>query len=311
MDIRKLPNLGALRAFEAAARQESFSRAAEELFVTHGAISHQIRALEEELGTPLFARHGKRISLTPAGRTYAACVRDALLDIARATQALRAGARHERRLVLSTMPSFAARWLTPRIGRFIELHPQLEVELRCSISLIDFTRDDVDVVIRLGNGTWPGLHAEKVLDEVFFPACSPGFNGGKLPVQPGDLRHCSLLRSVDEPWQPWFEAAGIHDIPEPRSGILYEDSAMMLQAAIDGQGVALVRRSLATNDLAAGRLVRLFDIDSAYAWDYYFACPPALLKTQRVSAFRDWFMDEIALFRTEYMQLERAHTIAA
>lgn len=295
MDLRKLPNLGTLRTFEAAARLESFSRAAEELFVTHGAISHQIRALEEDLGVPLFTRHGKRITLTPAGRAYAGCVRGALADIAQATHTLRASVQDERRLTLSTMPSFAARWLTPRIGSFIEQHPDIVVELRSSPALVDFTREDIDVALRLGRGPWPGLHSEKLLDETFFAACSPRIQGG-VPARPEDLRRYTLLRSKDEPWLPWFEAAGLHGWAEPESGILFEDSAMLLEAALAGHGVALVRRSLAITDVMAGRLMRLFDIDAPCPWDYYFVCPPHLLKTARVQAFRCWITREIAIF---------------
>ncbi|MBN9115325.1 MAG: transcriptional regulator GcvA [Pandoraea sp.] len=297
MDIRRLPNLSALRAFEAAARLESFSRAAEELFVTHGAISHQIRALEHELGTTLFARNGKRISITPAGRQYAASIRTALGDIAQATRKLQAGTRSERRLVLTTMPSFASRWLTPRIGRFIDRHPELEVELRCSAQLIDFEREDVDVALRMGKGNWPGLHIEKVLDDVFFPACSPSYNQGHLPKTAEEFRRSTLLRSEGEPWAPWFAAAGF-DLPEPTQGMMYEDSGMLSQAAIVGQGLALVRRSLAVGDIMAGRLVRLSDVDTPCDWDYYFVCPPAVLETQRVQAFRTWFLEELKAFES-------------
>ncbi|MFJ2992178.1 transcriptional regulator GcvA [Pandoraea sp. NPDC087047] len=304
MDLRRLPNLSALRAFEAAARLESFSRAAEELFVTHGAISHQIRALEQELGTTLFARNGKRISITPAGRQYAVSIRAALTDIAQATRKLQAGTRSERRLVLTTMPSFASRWLTPRIGRFIDRHPELEVELRCSAQLTDFERDDVDIALRMGKGNWPGLHIEKVLDDVFFPACSPSYNDGNLPQTAEDFRNSTLLRSQDEPWSPWFASAGF-DLPEPTQGMMYEDSGMLSQAAIVGQGVALVRRSLAIGDIMAGRLVRLSDVDTPCEWDYYFVCPPAVLETQRVQAFRAWFLEEVAAFELVKHTLRR------
>ncbi|MBN4664638.1 transcriptional regulator GcvA [Pandoraea nosoerga] len=302
MDLRRLPNLSALRAFEAAARLESFSRAAEELFVTHGAISHQIRALEQELGTTLFARNGKRISITPTGRQYALSIRAALGDIAQATRKLQAGTRSERRLVLTTMPSFASRWLTPRIGRFIDRHPELEVELRCSAELVDFERDDVDVALRMGKGNWPGLHIEKVLEDVFFPACSPTYNNGRLPRTAEEFRRSTLLRSEGEPWAPWFAAAGF-DLPEPSQGMMYQDSGMLSQAAIVGQGVALVRRSLAVGDIMAGRLVRLSDVDTPCEWDYYFVCPPGVLETQRLQAFRTWFLEELAAFESvKHMQ---------
>ncbi len=296
MDLRQLPSLNAIRAFEAAARHESFSRAADELFVTHGAVSHQIRALEAELGVVLFARDGKRVRLTEAGRRYASAVRDALGALADATRDLRAGDR-ERRLVVSILSSFAARWITPRIGGFIEAYPQWDIELLSTNSLTDFTRDDVDAVIRFGFGKYAGLHAELLLEEIFFPACSPDFNGGALPRTPAELAHMPLLRSDDELWRPWLDAAGLAEVPEPRRGVLYQDSSNLLQAAIDGQGIALVRRSLATQEIVAGRLVRLFDVDGPSPWQYYFVCPPHALQTERVRAFRDWVFDEAGRFR--------------
>jgi LysR family transcriptional regulator, glycine cleavage system transcriptional activator len=300
MDLRQLPALNALKAFEAAARHESFSRAADELFVTHGAVSHQIRALESELGIALFARDGKRVRLTEAGRRYAVQVRAALSLLAEATQAIRAGDR-ERRLVVSMLSSFAARWVTPRIGRFIEAHPQWDVELQSTNQLTDFARDDVDVAIRFGFGHYPGLHVELLLDEIFFPACAPSFNGGKLPQDPRELANLPLLRSDDELWRPWFDAAGLNAMPEPKRGVLYQDSSNLLQAAMDGQGVALVRRSLAMHEIALGRLVRLFkDIDGPSPWRYYFICAPQRLQTERVRVFRDWVFDEVARFRRLY-----------
>ncbi|WJF90062.1 transcriptional regulator GcvA [Paraburkholderia bonniea] len=296
MDLRQLPALNAIKAFEAAARYESFSRAADELFVTHGAVSHQIRALEAELGVSLFARSGKRVQLTDIGRRYALQVRAALMALADATREIRAGDR-ERRLVVSMLSSFAARWVTPRIGRFIEAHPQWDLELLSVNALADFSRDDIDVAIRFGFGTYPGLHVELLLEEIFFPACAPDFNGGVLPQTPADLAHVPLLRSDDELWRPWFNAAGLTDWPEPKRGVLYQDSSNLLQAAIDGQGVALTRRSLAMHAIAEGRLVRLFDIDGPSPWQYFFICSPQMMQTARVKAFRDWVFSEVARFK--------------
>ncbi|WP_338860311.1 transcriptional regulator GcvA [Mycetohabitans rhizoxinica] len=301
MDLRHLPNLGTLKAFEAAARLESFSRAAQELFVTHGAISHQIRALEAELGMPLFKRDGKRIALTGCGRRYAAQVRAALFDIAAATDAVRAGDR-ERRLVISVLPPFAARWMTPRIGRFIERHPEIDVELLSTNAITHFNRDDVDVALRFGGGNYPGLFVEPLLDEVFFPVCTPSFNGGQLPKTPADLAGLTLLRNDDEMWGPWFQAAGLSGWSEPRRGVLYQDSSMLLQAALEGQGIALVRRSLAMQEVINGRLVRLFDIDGPSPGTYWFVCPPPLLETRRVTVLLEWLREEAGRFRALYAQ---------
>ncbi|KDB09025.1 transcriptional regulator, LysR family [Burkholderia sp. lig30] len=296
MDLRQLPALNAIRAFEAAARHENFSRAADELFVTHGAVSHQVRGLEEALGVKLFVRNGKRLCLTNTGARYAQQVRTALMMLADATRDVRASDR-DRRLVISMLSSFAARWVTPRIGSFIERHPEIDVELQSTNGLTDFSRDDVDLAIRFGFGVYPGLHVEPLLDEVFFPACSPNLNGGKLPQTPADLVHYPLLRSDDELWRPWFDAAGLDAVTEPKRGVLYQDSSNLLQAAIDGQGIALVRRSLAVHELLAGRLVRLFDIDGPSPWNYFFVCPRSSLDTPRVQAFRTWLLQEVARFR--------------
>ena len=248
---------------------------------------------------PLFARDGKRVRLTDGGRQYAAEVRAALVTLAEATRQVRAGDR-DRRLVVSMLSSFSARFVTPRVGGFIEKHPEIDLELLSTNALTDFTRDDVDVAIRFGFGKYAGLHAEKLLDEVFFPACSPKFNGGKLPRAPADLANAPLLRSNDELWRPWFDAAGLTDMPEPKRGVLYEDSSNLLQAAIDGQGIALVRRSLAMHEIVAGRLVRLFNIDGPSPWTYFFVCPPALLKAKRVQDFRAWIFDEAEQFKRIY-----------
>lgn len=299
MDLRQLPPLNALRTFEAAARHESFSRAADELFVTHGAVSHQIRALEAELGIALFARDGKRVRLTETGCRYAKEVRAALMALADATREVRAGDR-ERRLVVSSATSFSARWITPRIGRFIERNPQIDLELLSTNALADFSREDVDVAIRYGAGHYPDLHVEPLLDEVFFPVCAPTFDGARLPATPAELAHARLLRSDDELWRPWFDAAGLADFSEPRRGVLYQDSSNLLQAAVDGQGIALVRRSIAMNEVLAGRLVRLFDIDAPSGWSYYFVCPPPLVASSRVQAFRTWIFDEVERFRALY-----------
>ncbi|MGU7774279.1 transcriptional regulator GcvA [Burkholderia sp. MR1-5-21] len=309
MDLRKLPNLGALKAFEAAARLESFSRAADELYVTHSAVSHQIRALESDLGIALFRRDGKRITLTDNGRRYAGQIRAALFDIAAATESMRAGDR-ERRLVISLLPSFASRWMTPRIGRFIERHPEIDIELLSTNTITNFNRDDVDVVLRFGDGDYPGLFVELLLDEVFFPACSPTFNGGNLPRTPADLANVTLLRNDYEMWTSWFRAAGLKGWAEPRRGVLFQDSSMLMQSVMDGQGVGLVRRSLAMQEVVDGRLVRLFDIDGPSPWAYWFVCPPPMLDLPRVQALREWLREETAQFRALYEKSPCAVTTA-
>ena len=290
-DLRQLPSLAALRAFEAAARHQNFSRAAEEIHVTHGAISHQVRALEEELGVALFVRHGKRIAITAEGERFASTLRKALTEIANAAESLNSGAR-QKRLKITSLPSFAARWLSPRIGRFIEQHPDIEVMLQTSSQLIDFARESVDMGIRFGRGNYPGLIAEKLADDYYYPVASTRFNRGKLPRMPNKLAQSVLLRCEREPWTPWFRTAGL-DLLEPTGGLVFQDSSMLVRAAVEGHGVALARHVLARGELASGELVRLFDVQVKCAHSYYLVCPPESLQKPQVQAFRTWLQEEL------------------
>src|SRR6478752_1865965 len=225
---RRLPPLSALRPFEAAARLESFSRAAEELHLTHGAVSHQVRALEEHLGTPLFARHGKRVTLTAAGRTFAERVRAALDEIAQAADNLRA--RRDDRLTVSVLPSFASRWLMPRLIRFMDANPGIEVNVNATTALADFRAEEVDVAIRFGVGPWPPLACEKFLEDEYFVVASPRFNRGKLPRAPRDLLTGGIIREDRDYWPQWFEKAGV-PLEEARAarGPIFNDSTFALQ----------------------------------------------------------------------------------
>ncbi|RJG04860.1 transcriptional regulator GcvA [Noviherbaspirillum cavernae] len=291
-DLRRLPNLAALRAFEAAARHENFTRAAEEIHVTHGAISHQVRALEEELGVTLFVRHGKRIAITPEGERFADTLRRALTDIAAAAEVLQASSR-QKRLTITSLSSFAARWLSPRLGQFIERYPDLEVMLQSSNHLTDFVRESVDVGIRFGRGHYPGLTVEKLMDDYYYPVASPRFNRGKLPKTPQQLVKSTLLRCDGEPWEPWFRAAGI-EAAEPTGGLVFEDSSMLVRAAAEGHGIALARFAIVATEIESGELVRLSDIAVKCPSSYYFVCPPGALQKPQVQAFRTWLFDEIA-----------------
>ena len=212
MDLR-LPPMQALRAFEAAASTGSLTRAAEALHLTHGAISHQIKALEADLGVRLVERAGRGIRLTDEGQRFANRVRTAFAELADAVREMTDHA-NPRQLRVSVIPSFAARWLLPRMGRFLAAHPDIDLDVRANLALADFHREDTDVAIRYGFGDWPGLVAEHLFDEIFFPVCSPRYANGKLPARPADLAHHLLLRSDSEFWKPWFEAAGL-DWPEP------------------------------------------------------------------------------------------------
>jgi LysR family glycine cleavage system transcriptional activator len=294
-DFRKLPNLTALRAFEAAARHQNFSRAADELHVTHGAISHQVRALEEELGVALFTRNGKRIAVTEGGQQFAAALRKSLLDMLMAADTLKAGEGHQR-LTVTSLPSFAARWLSPRLGKFIELHPEIELMLQSSSQLADFTREPIDLAIRFGAGHYPGETEELVMDDFYYPVASPGFNRGKLPRTPSELKPRMLLRSDMEPWLPWFRAAHL-SLAEPTGGIVFEDASMAARAAIEGHGIALARHAIVSTDIESGQLLRLFEVSVRCPSSYYLVCLPEALKKPQVQAFRAWLFSEVEKFQ--------------
>ena len=289
---RRLPPLSALRPFEAAARLESFSRAAEELSLTHGAVSRQVRALEDHVGVQLFARHGKRVTLTPSGRAFAERVRNALLEIAQAAEAL-GDTRRDHRLTVSVLPSFASRWLMPRLIRFMDAHPEIEVSVMATTALANFTTDGADIAIRFGRGPWPALVCEAFLDDEWFPVASPKMNRGKLPKEPKDLLRVRIMREDRDAWQYWFAAAGV-PLDEPLSGPFFNDSTYSLQAAARGEGVALARRSIVGEDLERGTLKRLFNLHVPTRERYWFVSPRASAQTPKVKAFRDWVRAELA-----------------
>jgi LysR family glycine cleavage system transcriptional activator len=286
-----LPPLAALRALEAVARTGSLTKAAEALYVTHGAVSHQLKALESDVGVTLFERAGRGVRLTDEGERLAQRVRAALGEIGEALREARER-RNPRRLRVTVIPSFAARWLLPRIGRFIAAHPDIDLDVRANGALADFRHDDVDCGIRQGAGQWPGLIAEPLLEEHHFPVCSPRIAGG-LPATPRDLARYTLLRGDGELWRPWFQAAGL-DWPEPTRGPTFNDSSHMMQAAAEGQGVALARQTLLGNDVRNGVLVRLFDLAVPSPYRTFLVYPPRLADAPKLARFRDWLRVEIA-----------------
>lgn len=288
---RRLPPLSALRPFEAAARLESFSHAADELHITHGAVSHQVRALEEHLGAPLFARHGKRVSVTAGGRAFAARVRSALDEIATAAEAVRP-ARRDHRLSVSVLPSFASRWLMPRLIGFMEAHPKIELNVSASVGLADFAHDEIDIAIRFGVGPWAGLVCEKFLEDEYFPVASPKMNRGKLPNTPHALLGVRLMLEDRDYWERWFEIAGV-PLVHPLEGPLFNDSTYSLQAAARGEGVALARRSIIGEDLERGTLKRLFNIAVPCRESYWFVSPKDRAGAASVKAFREWVKAEL------------------
>jgi LysR family glycine cleavage system transcriptional activator len=278
------------RFFEAAARHLNFTRAAEEMHVTHGAVSQRIKRLEAHLGTPLFRRSGRRMLLTDEGNRLLERVRAAISEIAEGVESIRP-ANAKQVLTISTVPCFAAYWLLPRLADFNEHHPDIQVNIRAALSLTDFTRDGVDMAVRFGPGTWPGLKSIKLHDEELVPVCSPAFRGGQLPRVPGDLLKVPLLHDERQPWSIWFEAVGLN-YTDAGQGPRYGDGNLLLPAAIAGLGVALARASLVERDLASGRLVRLFSRSVPTRYSYFIVYPPESESLGKIQIFQQWLLEQ-------------------
>lgn len=289
---RDLPSLNALRVFECAARHLNFTRAADELSVTQSAVSRQIKVLEDQLGQPLFERAGPKLLLTRAGETYHAKVAEALSVLRRCTAELRR-AQASPALTVSVLPTFAAKWLVPRLGQFERANPQIALRLEASYRPIDFLLEpDIDVAIRLGRGSWPDVHASRLTVQHVFPVCSPAV--ARRLRRPADIQRQRVLfddAHYDE-WPNWFKAAGVDYRPgETR---LFTDDSMLLQAAVAGQGVTLARAITAEDDLDSGRLVRPFDISILSTFQYYFVCPPDRLDQPNIQALHAWLQQTMS-----------------
>ena len=296
---RRLPNLNALKAFEAAARHLSFTRAAAELNVTQGAVSHQVQALEEQLGLLLFRRMNRRLALTEAGKSYLPALGEAFDRIAEATRRLgrdpSAGP-----LKLSTMPSFASRWLLPRLPRLRKAAPELEIMISATPALVDLRDDQFDVVVRFGIGHYPDLHETFLMGDAVVPVCAPALLTRPPGLRrPEDLQHYTLLHDEVGPreqgvdWARWLAIAGIQGIDVKR-GPTFSDSSFVVQAAIAGEGVGLGRLSLCHDDLVAGRLVQPFGPIAPIPMTYRLLTTPEKARWSKVERFREWLLAEIA-----------------
>ncbi len=291
---RRLPSLNALKAFEAAARHESFTKAAQELSVTQGAVSHQVKALEAELGCRLFTREPRRLIITEAGQSYLAVVRDAFDRLSLGTETLLQ--RHKAgTLTVSTSPNFASKWLVHRLGRFAEQHPGIDLRVAATIQHVDFAREDLDLAIRHGDGNWPSLHVTRLCAEQLFPVCSPALMRGRHALRnAADLKHHTLLHINERrDWAKWLEAAGVTEIDDSR-GPIFNQTSMAIDAAVDGQGVALARSALAAWDLGAGRLVRPFAHSLKLPYSYWIVCPKPNAMLPKIATFRTWLLAEAA-----------------
>ena len=299
MQIR-LPPLNALRAFEASARHRSFTRAAEELSVTPAAISHQIKGLEDILGARLFRRSKGTLMLTEEGQRLLPGVRK---GFAAFNEAMENFALYHQTgpLNVALTPSFAAKWLIPRIEHFNARHPEIDIRITTTMELIDYEREGVDIGVRFGRGGYSDLVVELLLASEVTPVCSPQLLKGNRPLQkPEDIAHFTLLHD-DSPllddthpnWAMWLRAAKVTNV-DPSHGLRFDSGSACINAAIEGVGIALARTALIDNDLAAGRLVKLFELSLPSDLGYYVVYPRRSEKLPKVMAFRDWLFEEVA-----------------
>ncbi|MGI9276695.1 MAG: transcriptional regulator GcvA [Endozoicomonas sp.] len=291
--MARFPSLKGLQYFEVVARHLSFTRAAKELHVTQAAVSQQIRNLEQELGSRLFRRTTRRLLLSDDGERLLPHVRQAFSSLESGLRKIRN--RHYDYLNISVLPSFAARWLVPRLGRFAIQHPDIEIRLLPSLDLVDFSRGDIDLAIRFGEGVYPGLKSTLLMEESVFPVCSPGLaTGEKSLLDVEDLRHFPLLQDAGPgalTWREWLKIAGHSDL-DVRYGIQITDASLLIDAARSGQGVALSRASLVKDEIERGQLVKPFatELDSVYS--YYLVMPDREEINPRMKLFCEWIQAE-------------------
>jgi LysR family glycine cleavage system transcriptional activator len=288
--LRRLP-LNSLRVFVAVAEHLHFTRAASSLGVTVSAASMQVRLLEQYLGVTLFERRGQRIELSAAGAALVPKVKAGLAALQSAIEETRA-AKGEGPLRISMLGSFLTQWLMPRLHRFEASNPHIELRIENTTSLVDFSQSPVDAAIRSGTGNWPGLYAEKLIEEWLVPVCHPSLLKKLGPVnEPMDLKRYRLLHSAAEPWSIWLLGVP-HDDLSPRLSV--EDSAAIVRAAEAGAGLALARWSLAVADVRSGRLAVASKRIIPHAVTYWFVCPPKHRTVPKVAAFHAWLRGEAA-----------------
>lgn len=310
--MKRLPPLNALRVFEAAARHLSFTKAAEELHVTPGAVSQQIKALEDFLQTPVFRRQKRSLLLTDEAQASLPILREGFDKLTEAGKILSAKA-DSCRLTVSVAPSLASKWLVPRLDRFQEAHPEIDVWVSADMDVVDFAVDDVDLAIRYGPGRYPELEAEHLMAEKIVPVCSPQLLTGDHPIkEPADLVHHTLLHdsSTDKDpncptWPMWLKAAGVSHQGGDR-GLKFNQSSLVIEAAVAGKGVALAKAALALADLEAARLVIPFDLTTPTHFAYYIVHPPSKSSSSAVKAFKQWLKEEAALTQNASQAQEAA-----
>ncbi|EKF20632.1 transcriptional regulator GcvA [Nitratireductor pacificus] len=293
MILGNLPPLNALRAFEATARHLSVKNAAAELCVTPGAVSQMLKTLELHLGTKLFHRVNRGILLTEAGQSYLPPVRNAFRQVAEATQ--RIATATDTTLTVSVTPFFAATWLVPRLKRFQDAHPDIDLRVLTNSALANFSRDGVDVAVRHGLGRYPGLHSHRVLVVEIVPVAAPSLVGERgRPTSATDLIHWPHIHDAERKgWHLWFQAQGVENIPAPR-GPSFDDSSLLLKAVLSGQGAGLLPAAMIETELKEGRLMRLADTALLDEFAYYLVYPAASHIQPKIAAFRSWILEETA-----------------
>lgn len=290
MSEHLLPPLNALRAFEATARHLSVKNAADELCVTPGAVSQLIKTLELHLGIALFRRVNRGIFLTDVGQAYLPPVRNAFRQISEATRRV-AVPPETGILTVSVTPFFASAWLVPRMKRFQDAHPDIDLQVVSGTALADFSRDGVDVAIRHGLGRYPGLSSQRVLTVASVPVAAPALvERLGMPATPADLARWPRVNDAErKAWALWFQAQGIEDAG-PARGPSFDDSGLLLKAVLAGQGAALLPAAMMADDLAEGRLVQLSDVIWLEDFAYYLVYPEDSRDRPKVAAFRDWLL---------------------
>ncbi len=299
--VDRLPPLNALRAFEAVARRLSFARAAEELHVTKAAVAQQVRLLEQEIGGPLVHRSGRGLVLTESGTAGATGLTEGFAILTRSARAMRE-AKGRRFLVINSSASFASTWLVGKIGKFKSRHPEIDVLLDANPMEDTLESTTTDALIRWGAGEFPGLATTLLFKENVFPVCSPDIVSGDNPLRtPEDLKRHTLLHIEWSPaypswptWPDWLKAAGARDV-EARHGVWFNNMAMAIRAAAQGQGVALGSLAIVADELSAGRLIAPFSTSVKTPFGYYFLCRPEEAGTARIEAFREFLVEEAAL----------------
>jgi LysR family glycine cleavage system transcriptional activator len=289
------PSISSVRAFEAAARLLSFTKAAVELNVTQSAVSHGVRDLEERFRVSLFQREGRTLALSEAGRLYLPFATEALGRLRLGERALLDPQRKARVLTVSVSPSFAAKWLVPRLGAFSSAHPDLELRISANAQHIDFLDGEIDIAVRHGDGSWTDLDCTRLCEEQLFPVCSPALMKAKPPRSPAELVRCTLIHHrAPDAWKAWLRAFGASIPGRDRPGLVVNEMSLAIDAAVAGQGVALARSALAYRDLAEGRLARPMRQSQPATFAYWLVSPPSTAGATKVVRFRDWLLQQAA-----------------